>query len=65
MVIKKKNILTGNSSTMDLPVTEEQLFIWKKGMPIQICMPHLNVQQREFLISGMSLEEQNNFFNIK
>ena len=47
---------------MDLPVTHQQIHMWKSGMLIQQCMPNLNVQQREFLISGMTIKEQDEFF---
>lgn len=47
---------------MDLPVTQRQIDMWQSGMCIQDCMPHLEIEQREFLITGMSIEEQRNFF---
>ena len=63
MIIKRQSIISGKYSTMDLPVTQTQVDMWKSGMCIQDCMPHLEVHQREFLITGMSLEEQNKIFN--
>ena len=65
MIISRDSIITGESSEMDLPVTKEQLQMWKSGMLIQNCMPHLEIEHREFLISGMTIEEQNNFFNTE
>lgn len=62
MIIKRQSIISGKSSTMDLPVTQRQIDMWQSGMCIQDCMPHLEIEQREFLITGMSLEEQHNFF---
>ncbi len=62
MIIKRESIISGKSSTMDLPVTQEQIDMWKSGMLIQQCMPNLDIKQREFLISGMTIEEQNEFF---
>ena len=47
---------------MDLPVTQRQIDMWQSGMCIQDCMPHLEIKQREFLITGMSIEEQDQFF---
>ena len=63
MIIKRQSIISGKYSTMDLPVTQTQLDMWESGMCIQDCMPHLEIEQREFLITGMTLEEQNKFFN--
>ena len=60
-----KSILSGKTSSMDLPVTDLQVNLWRSGMLIQNVMPDLSVQQREFLITGMTLEEQEVFFNIE
>ena len=62
MMIKRESIISGKSSTMDLPVTQRQIDMWQSGMCIQDCMPHLEIKQREFLITGMSIEEQDQFF---
>ncbi len=64
MKITKTCIITGKESTMDLPVTEDQLRRHKNGELIQIVMPELNKHQREFIISGMSIETQEKIFNI-
>lgn len=63
MIIKRTSILTGKENAMELPVTSEQIYAWKNGQLIQNAMPHLTVVQREFLISGMMPEEQNEIFN--
>jgi hypothetical protein len=65
MVVEMKSILSGKTSSMDLPVTDLQVNLWRSGMLIQNVMPELSVQQREFLITGMTLEEQEVFFNIE
>jgi hypothetical protein len=66
MRIEKQSILTGRLNMMDLPVTMEQLNRWMNGRElIQRVMPHLSPIEREFLISGMSPEEQENFFKEK
>lgn len=38
---------------MDLPITEEQYNSWLNGTLIQVAMPELTVDQREFLITGL------------
>jgi len=62
MTIERKSIITGKTSSMELPVTNEMLNRWVKGELIQNVMPHLSPMQREFLISGMSEAEQTKFF---
>jgi hypothetical protein len=63
MIITRESILTGKTNQLDLPVTLEQIQIWQSGTPIQNVMSHLSIQEREFLITGMSKEEQQLIFN--
>jgi len=62
MIISRRSLLTGKKSEMDLPVTREQIELWQSGILIQNIMPELTNVQREFLISGMSPEEQKKIF---
>ena len=60
--ISRKSDLSGKVNTLDLPVTEQQLQAWlgtkeQPGQLIQHVMPHLSLDQREFLISGCNDEE--------
>lgn len=64
MIISRRSLLTGKKSEMDLPVTREQIELWQSGILIQNVMPELTNVQREFLISGMSPEEQKKIFKI-
>lgn len=57
MLITRKSPLTGITHTMDLPITEEQLKQWRDGALIQHCMGHLNADQREFILTGITPEE--------
>lgn len=50
--------ITGEPNTMDLPVTEEQLRRHASGELAQTVFPHLSQEEREFLISGCTPEEQ-------
>jgi len=63
MVIERKSILSGKTSSMDLPITQLQYDLWKNGMLIQEVMPEIGIEEREFLITGMTKEEQMSFFN--
>ena len=62
MEITRVSFLTGKKRTLDLPITEEQLERWKGGELIQRAMPHLTVEQREFLITGSVQEEWDETF---
>lgn len=57
MKITKTSTLTGRVHTMDLPITQEQIDRWERGTLIQVAMPRLNPDEREFLISGITPEE--------
>jgi hypothetical protein len=62
MLVEKINELTGKTNQMELDITQEQLDSWRSGTLIQRAMPHLSAGEREFLITGMSLEEQDKFY---
>jgi len=62
MLIGKKSMITGVKSEMDLNVSEKQITLWMEGELIQNVMPHLTPSEREFLMTGMSLEEQAGIF---
>lgn len=57
MQITMESMLTGNTSTMDIDVTLEQLEAWHNGMLIQEAMPHLTKHEREFIKTGITQEE--------
>ena len=62
MVISKKSPRTGKVNTMDLPVTKLELWRWKNGEFIKNVMPHLNDDQREFLMTGYTPEDWDAMF---
>lgn len=57
MKITRVSILSGKSTTMDLPVTEEQLSRYEQGEFIQKAFPHLSADQREFIKTGITPDE--------
>lgn len=63
MKIAKKSPITGKVNTMDLDVTKEELTKWQLGDLIQHVTPRLTPTEREFLITGMTPEEQEEFYN--
>lgn len=61
-VIRRENILTGKTNQMRLIMTDEQLERWQNGEHVQDVFPHYSKEIREFLISGMLPEEQDEIF---
>jgi hypothetical protein len=66
VTVNRMSILTFNVNTMELPMSEREFELahaaWKGGMLIQNAFPTLSPVQREFLMSGMSEAEQDEFF---
>lgn len=64
MKITMTSILTKIEHTRDIDVTPEDLEQWKNGPQcIQDALPHLSLDDREFLITGITPEEWNGAFN--
>ena len=58
MLVTKRSGLTGVEHTVEVPVTQEQLDHWyASGQHIQVALPHLGVNDREFLMTGTTAEE--------
>jgi hypothetical protein len=57
MLITNISMVTGTSRTIDLPITKEQLDRWKNGELIQVAMPDLTADQREFIMTGTTPSE--------
>ena len=54
MKITRTSILTGETRTIDLPVTLAQLNDWHQGTLIQNAMPNLTPDEREFIKTGIT-----------
>ena len=54
MIITMTSPMTGMINTMDVDVTAVQIARWRGGMLIQDAMPDLSVDEREFLMTGMT-----------
>ena len=59
MIVTRRNIFTGRERKLDLDITQEQLNRWQGGEKIQNVFPHLSVDEREFLMTGIIGEEWN------
>ena len=66
LIIKKVSLLTKKVNQMTLPITEEQFLLAeeaiKEGMLIQDAYPTLSSVEREFLLTGTTPQEWENFF---
>ena len=57
MLITRKSLISGNINSMSLPITEEQYTAWEQGTLVQVAMPHLSPDEREFVMSGITPTE--------
>ena len=62
MIVQRRSIISGQVNTMNIDCTEEQLNRHKMGELVQDVFPNLSVEEREFLISGVTPEEWDNTF---
>jgi hypothetical protein len=57
MLITRTSPYSGKENTKDINVTEEQLNNWRNGMLIQRAMPNVSIDDREFIMNGMTKED--------
>ena len=57
MTIERKSMVSGHHNSMELNITSEQLAAWKGGELIQVAMPDLSPEEREFVMTGITGEE--------
>ncbi len=63
MLVTRRDPLTGKENTLDLPITEVQIYNWRSGgRNIQAVMPHLSADQREFLMTGLMPDSWEDIF---
>ena len=62
MQITRTSMISGNTNTMELNVTLEQIAQWENGMNIQQAMPDLSAEEREFVKTGMTPTEWDELF---
>lgn len=57
MLVERTSILSGKTTTREIPVKEEDYKKWQAGTLIQYAMPYLSADDREFIINGITPEE--------
>ena len=63
MQITRTNPFTGKTNTREIDVTYDQLDRWQGGELIQVAMPHLSADDREFVKTGITSESWNEMFD--
>ena len=62
MNVTKTSVHSGITRTLDLDVTFEEIAAWQAGELIQVAMPRLNADEREFIKTGITAEEWEEIF---
>ena len=62
MLILRTSPLTGKSNTMDLDITEEQVWQYSNGALLQQAFPNLTAEEREFFKTGYTQEDWDMMF---
>ena len=62
MLITRTSPFSGNTNSMEIEVTQEQLSSWESGVLIQNAMPNLSADEREFIMTGITPEERDSAF---
>ena len=62
MTITKTSPFSGNTNTMVIEVSVEQIAAWQGGELIQRAMPNLTADEREFIKTGIIAKEWEELF---
>ena len=62
MKITKTSMISGKTNSMEIDVTIDQYKSWIDGENIQVAMPHLSSDEREFIKTGMTPSEWEELF---
>ena len=57
MIITKTSLLTGVENSVEVDITEDQLLEFLEGTALDIVAPDLNVFDKRFLLTGITIEE--------
>ena len=63
MKITKTSILSGITRTKEINVNQSQIDNWLSGMLIQNAMPNVPIDEREFIMTGITPEEWDSAFS--
>ena len=57
MIVTKTSLLTGVENSVEVDITENQLLEFLEGTALDIVAPDLNVFDKRFLLTGITIEE--------
>jgi len=63
MLITRISPFSGNTISLEIPVTQAQLDAWESGTLIQDAMPNLSADEREFIMTGITAQEWDDMFS--
>ena len=63
MLITRKSMLSGNTRSREIDVTQEQINEWQQGALAQVAFGNLSADDREFIITGSTPEEWESAFS--
>jgi len=62
ITVMRRSPMTGLNNTIQLPITEKQIAAWRSGTLIQVAMPELTPDEREFLMTGFTPDDWKKMF---
>jgi hypothetical protein len=63
MLITRTSPFTRVTRSLEINVSDEQISRWRAGTLIQNAMPHLEPWEREFIKTGITPEEWEDYLN--
>ena len=64
MKITRQSMFSGKVRTLDLDISQFGYDQWMSGKLIQEALPNLSTDEREFLISGVTSEEWQEYLQV-
>jgi len=65
MKLTRKSQLSGETNTMDLDITPEQVRKYNSGAFVQDAFPNLTADEREFILTGITPTEWDSMFGAE
>ena len=62
MRVTRTSTYSDTINTQEIDVTHEQLDAWRSGVSIQVAMPKLSADEREFIMTGITSDEWTKLF---
>ena len=63
MLVTRVSPITGITNSWEIAVSEQQMADWQSGTLIQLVMPNLSADEREFTMTGITPSEWDEIFD--